>query len=206
MHASHVRSPAPLLRSERRLLAIEAAELSWWADPGPSDTASAHSEGFAIGEGFARGESFAVGEAGEAEATSAFGAGLGAARGEGASVGEAATWGLATRGVPASVGWGARRLSRRLTEHAGTGCEFVGMLASVGAAGLSSIAGVYFEFVIKRAQGDAPPVSLWVRNMQLCCSTIPVAALGVFFQRRTVFATGDALAGAPSLLNSLQLH
>ena len=53
----------------------------------------------------------------------------------------------------------------------------LGAGAALGAAGLSALAGVYFEAVIKAREANAP--SLWARNVQLCISAIPLAALGV---------------------------
>ena len=53
----------------------------------------------------------------------------------------------------------------------------LGVGAALTAATLSSFAGVYFEALVKGKE-EAPP-SLWVRNVQLCIFTIPLAALAV---------------------------
>lgn len=52
-----------------------------------------------------------------------------------------------------------------------------GAAATVVAAALSSFAGVYFEGVVKKLEPQAP--SLWVRNVQLCCFTIPIALCSI---------------------------
>lgn len=64
----------------------------------------------------------------------------------------------------------------------------VGVLAALLAALLSSFAGVYFEGLVKG--NEVSPPSLWVRNVQLCVFTIPLAAIAVVSQRSTVFARG----------------
>jgi len=51
----------------------------------------------------------------------------------------------------------------------------LGIFAVLLAATLSSAAGVYFEAIVKRV--EAHPPSLWVRNVQLCVFTIPIAAI-----------------------------
>ena len=57
----------------------------------------------------------------------------------------------------------------------------VGLGATLVAASLSSMAGVYFEAVVKAADGSPP--SLWVRNVQLCLFTLPIAGLTAAIQR-----------------------
>ena len=59
----------------------------------------------------------------------------------------------------------------------------LGVAFALGAATISSVAGVYFEHILKgqattSSTGIAP--SLWARNVQLCVSTVPLALLGVF--------------------------
>ena len=59
----------------------------------------------------------------------------------------------------------------------------LGVAFALGAATISSVAGVYFEYILKSQAtssltGIAP--SLWARNVQLCVSTVPLALLGVF--------------------------
>ena len=61
------------------------------------------------------------------------------------------------------------------------------------AAALSSAAGVYFEGVVKSPNGET--YSLWMRNIHLCMSTIPLAALGVVFDRHRIVAAGGLLYG-----------
>jgi len=53
----------------------------------------------------------------------------------------------------------------------------LGIFAVLLAATLSSTAGVYFEAIVKTV--EAHPPSLWVRNVQLCVFTIPIAAITV---------------------------
>ena len=67
----------------------------------------------------------------------------------------------------------------------------IGITAALTAALLSSSAGVYFEAIIKKKQQHAP--SLWVRNVQLCVFTIPVAAVPVLWQWRAVRKKGLVL-------------
>ena len=67
----------------------------------------------------------------------------------------------------------------------------LGVLAAVLAASLSSLAGVYFEAIVKKAEAAAP--SLWVRNVQLCIFTLPIAAATVGWQWSAVRAQGLVL-------------
>ena len=67
----------------------------------------------------------------------------------------------------------------------------LGVLAAVLAASLSSLAGVYFEAIVKKAEAAAP--SLWVRNVQLCIFTLPIAAATVGWQWSVVRAQGLVL-------------
>lgn len=53
----------------------------------------------------------------------------------------------------------------------------LGVLAALAAATLSSFAGVYFEALVKGK--EVSPPSLWVRNVQLCIFTIPLAGVAV---------------------------
>ena len=67
----------------------------------------------------------------------------------------------------------------------------LGVLATLLAASLSSLAGVYFEAIVKKAEVAAP--SLWVRNVQLCIFTLPIAAATVGWQWSVVRAQGLVL-------------
>ena len=69
--------------------------------------------------------------------------------------------------------------------------EMLGVLAALLAALLSSLAGVYFEAIVKKAEAAAP--SLWVRNVQLCVFTLPIAAATVGWQWGAVRAQGLVL-------------
>ena len=62
------------------------------------------------------------------------------------------------------------------------GRQGVGALAALSAAAFSSIAGVYFEGLVKARETTAP--SLWARNFQLCVFTIPLAAFGAAMKLR----------------------
>ena len=64
----------------------------------------------------------------------------------------------------------------------------LGVIAALAAATLSSFAGVYFEALIKGKE-VAPP-SLWVRNVQLCLFTIPLAGLAIGGKWSTVSELG----------------
>lgn len=87
---------------------------------------------------------------------------------------------------------GARRLASGKHHHHGAHADappgstpsgdsgrvpLLGVLAALAAATLSSFAGVYFEALVKSKEVASP--SLWVRNVQLCIFTIPLAALAV---------------------------
>ncbi|KAK6037383.1 hypothetical protein COOONC_25112 [Cooperia oncophora] len=54
----------------------------------------------------------------------------------------------------------------------------VGFFAVVIACFLSGFAGIYFEKILK---GSAP-VSLWMRNVQMCVFAIPSSFAGVMWQ------------------------
>ena len=77
----------------------------------------------------------------------------------------------------------------------------LGMAAAVLAASLSSLAGVYFEAIVKRSETAAP--SLWVRNVQLCLFTLPIAAVTVGAQWGAVRAQGLVLDTPTVLLVTL---
>ena len=68
----------------------------------------------------------------------------------------------------------------------------LGVIAALCAASLSSFAGVYFEALVKGKE-VAPP-SLWVRNVQLCLFTIPLAAFAVLAKWETVMSNGHGNA------------
>ena len=73
----------------------------------------------------------------------------------------------------------------------------IGIAASLMAALLSSAAGVYFEAIVKKHQVDAP--SLWVRNVQLCMFTLPVAAMPVLWQWQRIHRR-DTILDVPTVL------
>lgn len=68
-----------------------------------------------------------------------------------------------------------------------------GGVVAIICAFLSSSASVYTEAVVKRAEAEcSTPPSLWVRNVQLCIFTIPVACMGVALQNDLLFSSaGD---------------
>lgn len=74
-----------------------------------------------------------------------------------------------------------------------------GLVAALLAATLSSFAGVYFEALVKGKEKKPP--SLWMRNVQLCLFTIPLASLAVVGQNENIHENG-ALNGidAPTSL------
>ncbi|KAL3892749.1 MAG: hypothetical protein SGPRY_014824, partial [Prymnesium sp.] len=91
------------------------------------------------------------------------------------------------------------------TTSFGIGRASVGAGAAFVAATLSSLAGVYFESVVKSTEANAP--SLWLRNVQLCIFTIPVATVGVALQKDKIAEEGlwsgfDACAWILISLNS----
>ena len=45
----------------------------------------------------------------------------------------------------------------------------------------------------RATSGEAGPVSLWVRNVQMCIFSIPLAACAVYTQRAPIAANGGAL-------------
>lgn len=56
---------------------------------------------------------------------------------------------------------------------------FVGLVAVTIACMSSALAGVYFEKVVKTSGGNkAPPVSVWMRNIQLAFFTVCLAPIG----------------------------
>ena len=77
----------------------------------------------------------------------------------------------------------------------------VGAMASLVSALLSACAGVYFEAVVKKVEANAP--SLWVRNVQLCVFSVPLAAVGVAYQWPKIQAAGGPLSGFDAYANSL---
>ena len=66
----------------------------------------------------------------------------------------------------------------------------LGLAAALLAATLSSFAGVYFEGLVKGKE-PAPP-TLWMRNIQLCLFTIPLAGVAVLGQMDAVRRDGLA--------------
>jgi len=70
----------------------------------------------------------------------------------------------------------------------GLGRATLGASSAFIAATFSSLAGVYFESVVKSNEANAP--SLWLRNVQLCIFTIPIAAVGVMLQWRRLSMVG----------------
>ena len=83
----------------------------------------------------------------------------------------------ASSSASAAGGGGGVALSLR-----SLGRQGVGALAALSAAAFSSIAGVYFEGLVKARETTAP--SLWARNVQLCVFTIPLAAFGAAMKLR----------------------
>ena len=83
--------------------------------------------------------------------------------------------------------------------------EALGTLVVMLAATLSSCAGIYFEAIVKnqKASGEAGPVSLWVRNVQMCVFSIPLAAYAVYTQRAHIAANGGALRGLDAYSSTL---
>jgi len=79
----------------------------------------------------------------------------------------------------------------------------MGATAAFASALLSSCAGVYFEAVVKKQDANAP--SLWVRNVQLCVFSVPLAACGVAYQWRNIQAAGGPLSGFDGYTNLLVL-
>ena len=75
---------------------------------------------------------------------------------------------------------------------------FLGVLAALVAATLSSSAGIYFEAIIKNRE-ERPP-SLWVRNVQLCIFTLPIAAATAAWQWRAVLDQGLVIDWLTALL------
>lgn len=63
-----------------------------------------------------------------------------------------------------------------------------GAFAALLAAALSSAAGVYFERLVKGREASAP--SLWLRNVQLCLFSIPLAMVAVASQGRATMDNG----------------
>jgi len=78
----------------------------------------------------------------------------------------------------------------------------MGATAAFASALLSSCAGVYFEAVVKKQDANAP--SLWVRNVQLCVFSVPLAACGVAYQWRNIQAAGGPLSGFDGAEHTLQ--
>ncbi|CAJ0603062.1 unnamed protein product [Cylicocyclus nassatus] len=68
---------------------------------------------------------------------------------------------------------------------------FIGFLAVVIACCLSGFAGIYFEKILK---GSAP-VSLWMRNIQMCVFAIPASFGGVMWQDGKVVMEHGLLYG-----------
>ncbi|KHJ78030.1 hypothetical protein OESDEN_22350, partial [Oesophagostomum dentatum] len=68
-------------------------------------------------------------------------------------------------------------------EHPSQSEPFSGFLAVVIACCLSGFAGIYFEKILK---GSAP-VSLWMRNIQMCVFAIPASFGGVMWQNTSTY-------------------
>ena len=79
----------------------------------------------------------------------------------------------------------------------------LGAAASLMSALLSSCAGVYFEAVVKRKEQNSP--SLWVRNVQLCVFSVPLAALAVASQWAHIQKAGGPFVGFDAYANTLVL-
>ncbi|KAK5985620.1 UDP-N-acetylgalactosamine transmembrane transporter, partial [Trichostrongylus colubriformis] len=67
----------------------------------------------------------------------------------------------------------------------------VGFSAVVIACCLSGFAGIYFEKILK----DSTPVSLWMRNVQMCVFAIPSSFAGVMWQDGKVVMENGLLYG-----------
>jgi UDP-galactose transporter len=75
---------------------------------------------------------------------------------------------------------------------------WLGIASALLAALLSSIAGVYFEAIVKKTEAAAP--SLWTRNLQLCIFTIPVALVAVCQQPTGEVRLEPVVRDAPTVL------
>ncbi|KAI7341537.1 P-loop containing nucleoside triphosphate hydrolase protein [Hortaea werneckii] len=100
----------------------------------------------------------------------------------------------------------AGQLSKRSATYEGIGEDeaaahpqldaSIGLIAVIIACGLSGMAGVYFEKVLKDPKGDAHRQSVWVRNVQLSFYSLwPALLIGVLFKdgeqiAKTGFFTG----------------
>ncbi|KAI7627064.1 P-loop containing nucleoside triphosphate hydrolase protein [Hortaea werneckii] len=100
----------------------------------------------------------------------------------------------------------AGQLSKRSATYEGIGEDeaaahpqldaSIGLIAVMIACGLSGMAGVYFEKVLKDPKGDAHRQSVWVRNVQLSFYSLwPALLIGVLFKdgeqiAKTGFFTG----------------
>ncbi|KAI7238069.1 P-loop containing nucleoside triphosphate hydrolase protein [Hortaea werneckii] len=100
----------------------------------------------------------------------------------------------------------AGQLSKRSATYEGIGEDeaaahpqldaSIGLIAVMLACGLSGMAGVYFEKVLKDPKGDAHRQSVWVRNVQLSFYSLwPALLIGVLFKdgeqiEKTGFFTG----------------
>ncbi|KAL6738143.1 hypothetical protein Aduo_011722 [Ancylostoma duodenale] len=91
------------------------------------------------------------------------------------------------------VGVSLVQLQTSKTDSAGIEGQrpFVGFLAVVIACCLSGFAGIYFEKILK---GSAP-VSLWMRNIQMCVFAIPASFGGVMWQDGKVVLEHGLLYG-----------
>ena len=100
-------------------------------------------------------------------------------------------------GFGGEAGFGGRRLGSRRQGRGGSKPDseartervpLLGVMAALSAATLSSFAGVYFEALVKGS--EVSPPSLWVRNVQLCIFTIPLAGLAVAIHWQTIEERG----------------
>lgn len=100
--------------------------------------------------------------------------------------------GIAIVQIPMDEGSDNKKVARDVaTEHAEMN-RAVGLTAVVVACGISGLAGVYFEKVLK----DSKQVTLWVRNVQLSFySLFPALFIGVLFKDGSAIAKDGFFVG-----------
>lgn len=70
----------------------------------------------------------------------------------------------------------------------------------MAAAVLSGFAGVYFEKILKNSRA-----SVWMRNIQMGLSTIPLAYCGVYFSTVSPLLTCDAYPHSTGVYSGAQV-
>jgi len=78
--------------------------------------------------------------------------------------------------------------------------QWVGVLAVLGACCTSGFAGVYFELVLKPRQGDAPPPSVWAKNVQLSAFALVIALATAFIKDHRVILSEGFFRGYSPLV------